>query len=351
MRHTQTISLTPLICALGVVAVLAMMPFFVSAASPTELPAACPGTLSDYNVIEGTSGDDELIGTDEPDYILGYEGDDVIDGAGGTDCIVAGPGLDEIRHPTGDIYFLGEAPENTDEPSSQTDDDSDEDATPARLSTACVTIGNVVPVGKKLTFAAGHYGGEGEVTYRWFGAISGEGQFQFPTFTTPGPKLITVVATDEQGRVATAGCPVLAQTGISVPTYTPSQPGGVGGAPSEPGTGGTQQPPALSGTGTPSSDTDEGAKAPEDLVDGEAVDITSQAGSNTGRIVLWVLIVLIIISLGVLFWQRYYQDGEDGTVEEEKRQKKTETKKDTDKKDMGGSQGNNDGSVIIPPAN
>src|SRR3989344_7820307 len=61
--------------------------------------------------------------------------------------------------------------------------------------TACVTYGNVVPVGGQLTFAAGHFGGQGEVTYRWFGAIEGDGEFMRPTFTSPGPKLITVMAT------------------------------------------------------------------------------------------------------------------------------------------------------------
>lgn len=237
----------------------------------------------------------------------------------------------------------------------------DDDA--ERFSTACVSFGNVVPTGKQITFAAGQFGGEGDVTYRWLGAVEGEGQFQRPVFATPGPKLITVVATDEDGRIATAGCPVIASATITSPIFanlaTYPVTGGTGGAPGDGGAPVT--PPSTGGVGVNVPSDGDGADVDEDeddgdLTDDEVVDLAGQDGSNAGRIVLWVLIVLIIISLGVLFWQRYYENGEDsGTEKKENKEKKDrsppqETKKDTNKEDKGSPQDDGGGQVIIPPA-
>ena len=230
--------------------------------------------------------------------------------------------------------------------------------------TACVTYGNVVPVGKQLTFAAGHFGGEGEVTYRWFGAVEGEGEFMRPTFMTPGPKLITVMATDEEGRTATAGCPVIAKTGITAARYENLQ-GGIGGAPVYPAPGaGLEQPevtpqaPPLPGTETPDITEDEDEETTPATTDSED-ETEEEDGVNIGRIILWILIALIIISLAVLFWQRYREDGTgsgnagtpkkeekaktEGRREETKEQPPTSAYREVEEHKGG------DETIIIPP--
>ena len=52
---------------------------------------------SGYRVIEGTPGDDRLVGSDEPDCILGLSGNDEILGGDGADLIFGGPGHDSIH--------------------------------------------------------------------------------------------------------------------------------------------------------------------------------------------------------------------------------------------------------------
>lgn len=230
------------------------------------------------------------------------------------------------------------------------------------FTTACVTVSKTVPVGQQVTFAAGHYGGEGEITYRWLGAVSGEGPFQRPTFTTPGSKLVTVVATDTEGNVATAGCPVVATRTGTAPTgpIVPAGPG-VGGAP---GDADEQDAPA-----TPAPDGGEDVideDAAEDTEDDEeegvdgGIDITTQDGTNVGRVVLWLLIVAIIVSLGVLFWQRYKED-EVASGEEKSKKKPQEKEKNTSEqppaeayedleKEQKDSTEDGGESIIIPPA-
>lgn len=51
---------------------------FALVAGPLALPAFAA-------LIDGTSGDDELVGTDENDQIFGREGDDVLRGLDGDD--------------------------------------------------------------------------------------------------------------------------------------------------------------------------------------------------------------------------------------------------------------------------
>ena len=57
---------------------------------------ACGLPKSDYNVIQGTSGDDVLIGTAGKDLIFGMDGNDLIDGKSENDCIFGGNGNDVI---------------------------------------------------------------------------------------------------------------------------------------------------------------------------------------------------------------------------------------------------------------
>jgi hypothetical protein len=81
---------------------------FAGIAHAVTLPNECPGSLSDYNVIEGTEGDDTLVGTSGQDYIIGKGGNDTINGGGGNDCIQADGGSDNITTGSGsDVILVG----------------------------------------------------------------------------------------------------------------------------------------------------------------------------------------------------------------------------------------------------
>lgn len=67
----------------------------------------CGHAYSDYNVIEGTSGDDVISGTDGDDLIFGLEGNDLISGGLGNDCIFGGHGDDIIYGDEGDDVIRG----------------------------------------------------------------------------------------------------------------------------------------------------------------------------------------------------------------------------------------------------
>jgi hypothetical protein len=75
-------------------------------------PLECP---RGYHVIEGTGGDDVLIGTPHADCILGYGGNDVIQGAGSNDLIFGGPGNDRIVVGSGfSVVFGGNGDDDID---------------------------------------------------------------------------------------------------------------------------------------------------------------------------------------------------------------------------------------------
>jgi len=57
---------------------------------------ACGKPISYYNMIEGTTDDDIIIGTNLPDLIFAHGGDDIISGDKGNDCIFGGEGDDII---------------------------------------------------------------------------------------------------------------------------------------------------------------------------------------------------------------------------------------------------------------
>jgi len=67
-----------------------------SVVSQTITVKTCGNTYSDYNLIEGTKGDDVIHGTDGDDLIFGLAGNDTILGGGGNDCIFGGLGDDTI---------------------------------------------------------------------------------------------------------------------------------------------------------------------------------------------------------------------------------------------------------------
>ncbi len=80
---------------------------YSSSTSQTITINTCGNTYSDYNLIEGTQGDDVIQGTDGDDLIFGLAGDDVISGGGGNDCIFGGYGDDIISGDDGDDTIKG----------------------------------------------------------------------------------------------------------------------------------------------------------------------------------------------------------------------------------------------------
>ena len=67
----------------------------------------CGHNYSDYNLIEGTPGDDVILGTDGDDLIFGLAGNDLISGGLGNDCIFGGHGNDLISGGDGDDTIKG----------------------------------------------------------------------------------------------------------------------------------------------------------------------------------------------------------------------------------------------------
>jgi len=75
--------------------------------SQTITVRTCGNTYSDYNIIEGTPGDDVIHGTDGNDLIFGLAGNDIIYGGNGNDCIFGGYGDDIISGGDGDDTIKG----------------------------------------------------------------------------------------------------------------------------------------------------------------------------------------------------------------------------------------------------
>jgi len=74
----------------------------------TEHSIFCGRPLSEYNLIQGTEGNDNLVGTTGDDLIIGFEGDDMIFGLSGQDCIYSGDDEDIIDPGPGqDMVFAG----------------------------------------------------------------------------------------------------------------------------------------------------------------------------------------------------------------------------------------------------
>jgi len=78
-----------------------------SSAYQTITVKTCGHAYFDYNIIEGTSGDDVISGTDGDDLIFGLEGNDLISGGLGNDCIFGGYGNDIISGGDGDDVLKG----------------------------------------------------------------------------------------------------------------------------------------------------------------------------------------------------------------------------------------------------
>jgi len=67
----------------------------------------CGRTIDQFNVIDGTSNDDVLIGTIHDDLIRGLDGDDVIVGQAGNDCLIGGDDDDTIIAGAGNDTITG----------------------------------------------------------------------------------------------------------------------------------------------------------------------------------------------------------------------------------------------------
>jgi len=78
-----------------------------SSISQTITVKTCGNSYSDYNIIEGTEGDDVIQGTDGNDLIFGLSGNDIISGGEGDDCIFGGYGDDIISGGDGDDTIKG----------------------------------------------------------------------------------------------------------------------------------------------------------------------------------------------------------------------------------------------------
>ena len=78
-----------------------------SSAYQTITVKTCGNVYSDYNLIEGTEGDDVIHGTDADDLIFGLAGNDLISGGGGNDCIFGGYGDDIISGDDGNDTIRG----------------------------------------------------------------------------------------------------------------------------------------------------------------------------------------------------------------------------------------------------
>ena len=71
------------------------------------LPQQCSGNIGNYNIIQGTNGNDNLNGGAGRDLIFAYGGDDKLTGGSGDDCLVAGPGVDRLVGGSGKDVLIG----------------------------------------------------------------------------------------------------------------------------------------------------------------------------------------------------------------------------------------------------
>ncbi|HKY39642.1 MAG TPA: hypothetical protein VJN18_27075 [Polyangiaceae bacterium] len=105
-------SLEAVVAAAAVVSLVACTAEVGTESEPDAASLAAALTAADcpdgYNVIQGTSGDDVLIGTSGGDCIVGGDGDDVIDGRGGNDFLFGGDGADTIYGRSGSDALFGE---------------------------------------------------------------------------------------------------------------------------------------------------------------------------------------------------------------------------------------------------
>ena len=80
-----------------------------------EVPAECQNIKFSGNPIFGTSGNDNIHGTNWNDLIIAFEGDDKVNGSNGDDCIIGGSGKDKLDASNGnDVVFGNEGNDTLD---------------------------------------------------------------------------------------------------------------------------------------------------------------------------------------------------------------------------------------------
>lgn len=65
------------------------------------------------NVIYGTDGDDNLVGTNQKDLIIAMKGDDTVNGKKNKDCILGGKGADNLKGNRGNDKIFGQGQNDT----------------------------------------------------------------------------------------------------------------------------------------------------------------------------------------------------------------------------------------------
>ncbi len=75
---------------------------------PPTLPAECSGVIGDYNIIQGTNGNNILTGGAGRDLIFAYGGVDKLIGGSGDDCLVGGDGDDRAIGGSGEDVLFGD---------------------------------------------------------------------------------------------------------------------------------------------------------------------------------------------------------------------------------------------------
>ena len=79
------------------------------------VPAECSFINFSGNPIFGTSGNDNIQGTNRNDLIIAFEGNDKVDASNGDDCIIGGPGNDKLDASNGnDVVFGNEGNDTLD---------------------------------------------------------------------------------------------------------------------------------------------------------------------------------------------------------------------------------------------
>lgn len=74
---------------------------------PPTLPQQCSGSIGNYNIIQGTNGNDNLNGGAGRDLIFAYGGNDKLTGGSGDDCLVGGLGDDKLIGGSGKDVLIG----------------------------------------------------------------------------------------------------------------------------------------------------------------------------------------------------------------------------------------------------
>lgn len=72
-----------------------------------SVPDACKDIVFSGHPIIGTSGNDNIHGTNYNDLIVALEGNDKVDASNGDDCVIGGPGNDRLDGSNGNDVILG----------------------------------------------------------------------------------------------------------------------------------------------------------------------------------------------------------------------------------------------------